>query len=70
MLICSMMRFISFFTAGVVWCLYGCGCPWSVCEVVLVPYVDAVVAVTVMWVVHVFRYCVYRAWGERSWWNV
>ena len=29
-------------------CLYSCGRLWSVCEVVVVPYVDAVVAVTVM----------------------
>ena len=31
-----------------VWWLYSCGRPWTVCEVVLVPYVDAVVVVTVM----------------------
>ena len=31
-----------------VWCLWSCVRPWSVCEVVFVPYVDAVVAVTVM----------------------
>ena len=29
-------------------CLYSCGRLWSVSEVVVVPYVDAVVAVTVM----------------------
>ena len=28
--------------------MVSCGRPWSVCEVVLVPYLDAVVAVTVM----------------------
>ena len=36
------------FTAGSV-CLYGvCSRLWFVCEVVLVPYVDVMVAVTVM----------------------
>ena len=36
------------FTAGSV-CLWSCGSPWSVCEVVVVPYVvSAVVSVTVM----------------------
>ena len=29
-------------------CLWSCGRLWSACEVVLVPYVDEVVAVTVM----------------------
>ena len=29
-------------------CLWSCGRLWSVCEVVVVPYVDAVVAVAVM----------------------
>ena len=28
------------FTSGLVWCV--CSHPWSVCEVVLVPYEDAV----------------------------
>ena len=39
------------FTAGyvsLVLCLWSCGRLWSVCEVVGVPYVDAVFAVTVM----------------------
>ena len=37
------------FTAGFVsLCLWSCSRLWSVCEVVVVPYVDAVVAVTVM----------------------
>ena len=31
-----------------VWYFYSCGRHWSVCEVVFVPNVDAVVAVTVM----------------------
>ena len=36
------------FTAGSV-CLCSCGSPWSVCEVVVVPYVvGAVVTVTVL----------------------
>ena len=34
------------FTAGFVWCLWLFGRLWSVCEVVLVSYVDLVVAVT------------------------
>ena len=29
-------------------CLLSCGRLWSVCDVVVVPYVEAVVAVTVM----------------------
>ena len=45
MLTCSMMRFIIFLLLG----MCGvCSRPWSVGEIVLVPYVDAVVAVTVM----------------------
>ena len=35
------------FTAGFVCCLWLFGLLWSVCDVVLVPYVDAVLAVTV-----------------------
>ena len=39
-------------------CLWSCGRIWSVCDVVVVPYVDAVVAVTVMrvllFVLHVY----------------
>ena len=43
-----------------VWCLQSCGSPWSVCEVVVVPYVvHAVVAVTVMHVLlFVLHVCV------------
>ena len=44
MLTCSMMRFL-FFTDGSV-CLFGR--LWAVLDVALVPYVDAVVAVTVI----------------------
>ena len=36
------------FTVGLVFCLWSCGRLWSVCEVVVVANVDAVVAVTVM----------------------
>ena len=40
------------FTAGSVsLCLWSCGRFWSVCEVVVVPYVDEVVAVTDAWTV-------------------
>ena len=39
------------------WCLYACDRLCSVCEVVLVPYVDAVVAVTVM---RVLLFCILR----------
>ena len=45
------MRFLSLLQLGL------CGHPWSVCDVVLVPYVDAVVAVTVMHVM-LFMLCV------------
>ena len=33
------------FTARYVWCVKSCGCHWSVCEVVLVPYAMGVVKV-------------------------
>ena len=46
------MRFLSLILLGlcpcVDLCLWSCGRLWSVCEVVVVPYVDAVVAVIVM----------------------
>ena len=50
------------FTAGYVWCLLSCGSPWSVCEVVVTPYVvGAVVAVTVMHVLlFVLHVCMLR----------
>ena len=55
---------ISFtFTAGSVslCCAVSCGRLWSVCEVVVVPYVDAVVAVTVMRVLFfVLHVCLLR----------
>ena len=63
MLTCSMMRFLSLLLTGPV-CLCGvsrsCGSPWSVCEVVVVPYVvRAVDAVTVMHVLlFVLHVCV------------
>ena len=48
-----MMRFLSRLLLGLCACVVlivlSCGSPWSVCEVVVVPYVvRAVVAVTVM----------------------
>ena len=56
MLTCSMMRFLSLLLLG----LCGFSSPWSVCEVVIVPYVVcAVVAVTVMHVLlFVLHVCV------------
>ena len=48
-----------------VWFLWPFGCHWSVCDVVLVPYVDAVVAVTVMRVLlFVLHACMPK---ERRW---
>ena len=54
-----MMRFISLLLRGMCVCV-SCGSPWSVCEVVVVPYVvRAVVAVTVMQVLlFVLHVCV------------
>ena len=50
MLTCSMMRFLSFLLLG-----------RSVCEVVLVPYVEVVVAVTVMCIpLFVLHVCILR----------
>ena len=46
MLVICLMRFLSL--SQLVLCLWSCGCLWSVCEVIVVPYVDAVDAVTVM----------------------
>ena len=45
-----------------VWCLKSCGSPWSVCEVVVVPYVmGVVVAVTVMHALYfVLHVCLLR----------
>ena len=43
------------------WCLHACDRLFSVCEVVLIPYVDAVVAVTVMRVLlFVLHVCMLR----------
>ena len=62
MLTCSMMRFLSLLLLGLCVCvvLAVLGSPWSVCEVVVVPYVvRAVVAVTVMHVLlFVLHVCV------------
>ena len=66
MLTCSMMRFLSHLLLGMCACvvfvvMWSCGHPWSVCEVVFVPYVDMVVAVTVMHVLlFVFHVCMLR----------
>ena len=58
MLTCSMRRFLSLLLLGL--CVCVCVCHWSVCEVVVVPYVVlAVVAVTVMHVLlFVLHVCV------------
>ena len=47
MLTCSMMRFLSLLLLGLCPCVVSI-VMWSVCEAVVVPYVDEVVAVTVM----------------------
>ena len=66
MLTCSMMRFLSLLLLGLCPCvvsvvMWSCGRLWSVCEVVVVPYVDAMVAVTVMRVLlFVLQVCVLR----------
>ena len=47
-------------------CLQSCICLWSVCGVVVVPYVGTVVVVTVMCVLlFVLHVCVLR-WCERG----
>ena len=60
MLTCSMMRFLSLLLLG----LCPCGVSvviWAVCEIVVVPYMDTVVAVTVMRVLlFVLRVCMLR----------
>ena len=55
MLTCNMIIFISFYCyiCVIVWCLLSCGRLWSVCVFVVGPYVDVVVSVTVMRVLHV-----------------
>ena len=65
MLTCSMVRFLSFLLLGL---CDVCSRRWSVCEVVLVPYVDVVVAVTVMRVLlFVLHVCMLRECeGERA----
>ena len=62
MLTCSMERFLSILLLGVWPCgVTVVGCLWSVCGVVVVPYVDAVVAVTVMCVLlFVLHVCMLR----------
>ena len=74
---CSMMRFLSLLLLG----LCGVSSPWSVCEVVVVPYgMSVVVAVIVMHVLlFVFHVCVMRdcecarvtammVWGQGEVW--
>ena len=56
MLTCSMMRVISFYCWGLCVHVGVCSHPWFVCEVDLVPYVDAV---TVMGCTVVCVACVY-----------
>ena len=63
MLTCSMMRFLSFSLLGFYPCVVSVvmWLFWSVCEFVIVSYVDAVVAVTVMRVLlFVLRVCMLR----------
>ena len=59
MLTCSKMRLSHFYwwVCVFVWCLKAFGCIWSAWEVVLVPYVDAVVDVT--WSLYC---CMYVYW--------
>ena len=55
MLTCSMVRFLSLLLLG----LESCGRLWSVYEIVVVPYVGAVIAMTVMHVLlFVLHVCV------------
>ena len=52
-----MMRFLSLLRLG----LWSCGRVWPVCEFVVIPYVDEVVAVTVMRVLlFVLHVCLLR----------
>ena len=62
MLTYSMMKFLSRLLLGLCACVYSCGSPWSVCEVVVVPYVvRAVVDVTGMHVLlFVLHVCLLR----------
>ena len=67
-----MMRFLSLFLLGLCPCvvcvvmwssvvMWSCGRLWSVCEVVVIPYVDEVGAVTVMRVLlFVLHVCLLR----------
>ena len=66
MLTCRMMRFIALLLLGLCPCvvsvvMWSCGRLWCVCEVVVVPYVDAVAAATVMRVLlFVLHVCLLR----------
>ena len=69
MLTCSMIKFISLLLLGLCACVVSmsCGRIWYVCKVVLAPYADAVVAVTVMrvllFVLHVCMLMIGRVRG-------
>ena len=52
---------LQYFLSLVLLGLWSCGCLWSVCEVAVVPYEDAVVTVTVMRVL----FCVTCVSAER-----
>ena len=62
MLTCSMMIFVSILLLGLCPCIVSVVlCLWSVCEVVVEPHMDAMVAVTVMRVLlFVFHVCLLR----------
>ena len=66
MFTCNMIIFLSLFLLGMCPCvvsvaMWPCGCLCVVCEVFMVPYVDAVVAVTVMRVLlFVLHVCLLR----------
>ena len=61
MLTCSMMNFLSLLLLVHVCVCWACGRLWSVCEVVVVPYVDVVVDVTVVRVLlFVLHVCLMR----------
>ena len=47
MIVPGMLHFYCWFCVPVL-CLWSCGRLWSICEFVVVPYVDEVVTVTVM----------------------
>ena len=70
-----MMRFLSLLLLGLCTCvvsvvMWSCGRIWSVCEVVVLPYVDAVVAVTAMRVLlFVLHVCMLRECWRQCWYG-